>query len=231
MDLYGHSDSTELLWGEPPPSCTSSGPEATGLGAASSGHRPYQTRSNSLSDILTRSPVCRLSSFSTVLANASALAATACCLRRTLSFSTTEPHSVVAASRCFSSACLLFTFSIDFAHALCAAGRPLCGSMTGALGRNDDRQVRDWHPLAVEDQTLGRVSAGRTSEGVTLNAAYRRPIGANFRQAHLGAARQTFHVCPWPPVADTLMKPTLRPSEVAPYRCGSLLGRGSNDYE
>jgi hypothetical protein len=27
----------------------------------------------------------------------------------------------------------LFTFSIDFAHALCAAG-PLCGSMTGALG-------------------------------------------------------------------------------------------------
>jgi hypothetical protein len=42
--------------------------------------------------------------------------------------------------------------------------------MTGALGRNDDRQVRDWHPLAVEDQTLGRVSAGRTSEGVTLNA-------------------------------------------------------------
>ena len=171
--------------------------------------------------------MCRLSSFSTVLANASALAATACCLRRTLSFSTTEPHSVVAASRCFSSTCLLFTFSIDFAHALCAAGRPLCGSMTGALGRNDDRQVRDWHPLAVEDQTLGRVSAGRTSEGVTLNAAYRRPIGANFRQAHLGAARQTFHVCPWPPVADTLMTPTLRPSEVAPYRCGSLLERGS----
>ena len=62
---------------------------------------------------------------------------------------------------------------------------------------------------------------------MTLNAAYRRPIGANFRQEHLGAARQTFHVCPWPPVADTLMKPTLRPSEVAPYRCGSLLGRGS----
>lgn len=78
--------------------------------------------------------MCRLRSFSTVLANASALAATACCLRRMLSFSTTEPHSVVAAARCFSSACLLFTFSIDFAHALCAAGRPLCGSMTGALG-------------------------------------------------------------------------------------------------
>ena len=77
--------------------------------------------------------MCRLRSFSTVLANASALAATACCLRRTLSFSTTEPHSVVAAARCFSSACLLFTFSIDFAHALCAVGRPLCGSMTGAL--------------------------------------------------------------------------------------------------
>ena len=76
--------------------------------------------------------MCRLRSFSTVLANASALAATACCLR--LSFSTTEPHSVVAAARCFSSACLLFTFSIDFAYALCATGRPLCGSMTGALG-------------------------------------------------------------------------------------------------
>jgi hypothetical protein len=79
------------------------------------------------------------------------------------------------------------------------------------FGRNDDRQVRDGHPRAVEHQTLGRVSAGRTSEGVTLNAAYRRPIEANFRQEHLGAARQTFHICPWPPVADTFMKPTLRP--------------------
>ena len=64
------------------------------------------------------------------------------------------------------------------------------------FGRNDDRQVRDGHPRAVEHQTLGRVSAGRTSEGVTLNAAYRRPVGANFRQTHLGAARQTFHICP-----------------------------------
>ena len=36
-----------------------------------------------------------------------------------------------------------------------------------------------------------------------------------------------FISAPGPPVADTLMKPTLRPSEVAPYRCGSLLGRGS----
>jgi hypothetical protein len=62
---------------------------------------------------------------------------------------------------------------------------------------------------------------------VTLNAAYRRPIEANFRQEHLGAARQTFHICPWAPVADVLMKPTLRPGEGALYRCGSLLGRGS----
>ena len=144
--------------------------------------------------------MCRLRSFSTVLANASALAATACCLRRTLSFSTTEPHSVVAAARCFSSACLLFTFSIDFAHALCAAGRPLCGSMTGALRRNDDRQVRDGHPRAIERQTLGRVSAGRTPEGVPLNAAYRRPIGANIGQAHLSAACQTLHSCPRHPL-------------------------------
>src|SRR4029077_744061 len=36
-----------------------------------------------------------------------------------------------------------------------------------------------------------------------------------------------FISAPGPPVADTLMKPTLRPSEVAPYRCGPLLGRGS----
>src|SRR6476469_4029346 len=35
-----------------------------------------------------------------------------------------------------------------------------------------------------------------------------------------------FISAPGPLVADTLMKPTLRPSEVAPYRCGSLLGRG-----
>ena len=142
--------------------------------------------------------MCRLRSFSTVLANASALAATACCLRRTLSFSTTEPHSVVAAARCFSSACLLFTFSIDFAHALCAAGRPLCGSMTGALGGMTTGKFVMGTLARLNDQTLGRVSAGRTSEGVTLNAAYRRPIGANFRQAHLGAARQTFHICPGP---------------------------------
>ena len=67
------------------------------------------------------------------------------------------------------------------------------------FGRDDDRQVRDGHPRAVEDQTLGRVSAGRTSEGVTLNAAYRRPIEANFRQEHLGAARQTFHILPLAP--------------------------------
>src|SRR6185369_8165147 len=35
-----------------------------------------------------------------------------------------------------------------------------------------------------------------------------------------------FMCAPSPPVADTLMKPTLHPSEVAPYRRGSLLGRG-----
>jgi hypothetical protein len=69
--------------------------------------------------------------------------------------------------------------------------------------------------------------AGRTSEGVTLNAAYRRPIGANVGQAHLSAARKTFHICPPPPVADALMRPTVRPCEVAAYRCGSLLGRAS----
>jgi hypothetical protein len=40
------------------------------------------------------------------------------------------------------------------------------------------------------------VSAGRTSEGVPLNAAYRRPIGANVYQAHLSAACQTLHSCP-----------------------------------
>ena len=114
------------------PSCTSSGPEATGLGAASE-QWPYQTRSNSLSAILTGSPVCRPRTFSTALANASALAAPACCLSAVLSFSTTEPQSVVAAVRCFRSACLLFTFSTDFAHALWAVGRPLFRSRTGAL--------------------------------------------------------------------------------------------------
>ena len=155
--------------------------------------------------------MCRLRRFSTVLANASALAATACCLRRMLSFSTTEAQSVAAAARCFSSACLLFTFSTDFCPRALRSRAPVVRVDDRRLGRNDDRQVRDGHPRAIEDQTLGRVSAGRTSEGVTLNAAYRRPIGANFRQAHLGAARQTFHICPWPPVADTLMKPTLRP--------------------
>ncbi len=82
------------------------------------------------------------------------------------------------------------------------------------LAGNDDRQVRDGHPLAIERQTLGRVSAGRTSKGVPLNAAYRRPIGANFGQAHLSAARQTFHIRPWSPVADALMRPTVRPRQL-----------------
>ena len=70
------------------------------------------------------------------------------------------------------------------------------------FGRDDDRQVRDGHPRAVEHQTLGRVSAGRTSEGVPLNAAYRRPIGANVYQAHLSAACQTFHSSPRALIAD-----------------------------
>ena len=37
------------------------------------------------------------------------------------------------AANCFRSACLLFTFSIDLAHALWAVRRPLCRSMTSAL--------------------------------------------------------------------------------------------------
>jgi hypothetical protein len=73
------------------------------------------------------------------------------------------------------------------------------------LAGNDDRQVRDGHPRAVEDQALGRVSAGRTSEGVTLNAAYRRPIVANVGQAHLSAARQTFHIYPRHPLLTEVM--------------------------
>ena len=92
------------------------------------------------------------------------------------------------------------------------------------LAGNDDRQVRDGRPLAIEYQTLGRVSAGGTSKGVPLNAAYRRPIGANVGQAHLSAARQTFHTCP---LAPSIHEPTVRPSEVTTYRCGSLLGRAS----
>ena len=36
-----------------------------------------------------------------------------------------------------------------------------------------------------------------------------------------------FISAPGPPVADALMRPTVRPSEVTPYRCGSLLGRAS----
>ena len=90
------------------------------------------------------------------------------------------------------------------------------------LGRNDDRQVRDGHPRAIEDQTLGRVSAGRTSEGVTLNAAYRRPIGANFRQEQSRRCTPNISYLPLGP-----LKPILRPGEMALYRCGSLLGRGS----
>ena len=72
--------------------------------------------------------------FSTTLPNASALAAPACCLRAVPSFSTTEDQSVASAARCFSSACLLITFSIDLAHAAFAAGRPSGGSMIGVSG-------------------------------------------------------------------------------------------------
>ena len=85
---------------------------------------------------------------------------------------------MVAAARRFSSACFLFTLSIALAHALWAAGRPLCRSMSGVLAGNDDRQVRDGHPHAVEYQSLRSMSAGRTSEGMPLNSAFRRPVGA-----------------------------------------------------
>src|SRR4051794_19862294 len=71
-------------------------------------------------------------------------------------------------------------------------------------------------------QTLGRVSA---SKGVTLNAAYRRHIGTNVGQANLSAGRQTFHNCPRHQLLTHWS--TTRPSEVTPYRCGSLLGRAS----
>ena len=54
------------------------------------------------------------------------------------------------------------------------------------LAGNDNWQVRDGHPRAIEHQTLGRVSAGRTSKGVTLDAAYRRSIGANSAPARGG---------------------------------------------
>ena len=82
------------------------------------------------------------------------------------------------------------------------------------FGRNDDRQVRDGHPRAIERQTLGSVSAGRTSEGVTLNAAYRRPIGTNVGQAHLSAARQTFHICPRHPLLTEIMVDKITPAVV-----------------
>ena len=42
------------------------------------------------------------------------------------------------------------------------------------------------------------LSAGRTSEGVTLNAAYRRPIGANVRQTHLALQAKHFICAPGP---------------------------------
>jgi hypothetical protein len=66
MDLHGHSDSNRAPFGAnsqvAPPSCTCSGPEATGLDASSE-QWPYHTRSNSLSSILTESPVCRACTF------------------------------------------------------------------------------------------------------------------------------------------------------------------------
>ena len=45
-------------------------------------------------------------------------------------------------------------------------------------------------------------SAGRTSEGVTLNAAYRRPIGANFRQGASRRCTPNISYLPLAPVAD-----------------------------
>jgi hypothetical protein len=81
------------------------------------------------------SAICLLRSFSTVFAHAAALAATACCLRAMLTFSTAEPQSgvlTVIAVRGLRSACLLLSFSTAFTHPLPAAGRPIWRSM--ALG-------------------------------------------------------------------------------------------------
>jgi hypothetical protein len=116
------------------------------------------------------SAICWLRSFSSALANAAALAAPACCLRAVLSFSTTEPQSIVAAARRLRSACFLSTLSIALAHALWAAGCPFR------------------RPTFV------------VLRGMALNSAFRRRVGANVHQSHRSAARQTLHSCPRHPL-------------------------------
>ena len=96
MDLHGHSDSTVLFGANsqvvlPSRFWLRSQSDWLRCCLVRAVHHTRRGRTH-CQTFSPRSPVCRLRSFSTVLANASALAATACCLRRMLSFSTTEPH-------------------------------------------------------------------------------------------------------------------------------------------
>jgi hypothetical protein len=77
---------------------------------------------------------------------------------------------------------------------------------------------------AVEHQSLRSMGTGRTPEGMALNSAFRRRVGANTHQAHLTAARQALlHSRPRHTLLTTLM--VANNSVVAPYRCALLLGR------
>lgn len=94
-------------------------------------------------------------------------------------------------------------FTVHLLDCACpgALGRraPVLKADDRSLAGNDDRQIRDRHPYAVEHQSLRSMGTGPTPEGMALNSAYRRRVGANVHQAHLGAARQTLHSRPGTP--------------------------------
>ena len=86
---------------------------------------------------------------------------------------------------------------LDRIHPLASGRRAAHLEVDGrSLGSRHDRQMNDRHSGAVEHQPLGSLGAGRTSEGMALNSAYRRCVGLDIHQAHLCATRQTLHCCP-----------------------------------
>src|SRR6185436_18640827 len=119
-------------------------------------------------------------------------------------------QSVASAARCFSSACLLITFSIDLAHAAFAAGRPSGGSMIGVsggmttckfvMGSLDRLSTRR---LAVCAQAEHRKVWRSMPHTVVLSRE------TSIRRISPPHAKH-FIMCHWPRLADALIAPAVR---------------------
>src|SRR5947209_4574208 len=91
------------------------------------------------------------------------------------------------------------------------------------LEKGEPRNARSSNTCSVsEHQTLGHVSARRTSERMALNAA---SLTGRTSIRRISALQAKHFMCGPDPSCSRARKPTAGPIEVALYRHGLLLGR------